>query len=65
MNISCCKSVSDIIICPFGNRNLDICQALDIKREVNQTVKSKYCCSDDYDHCPLFLIESLILKDDL
>ncbi|GEM_PF-5201903 len=64
MNISSYDSISSLIICPFGKKDLDMCEALEVKREINQTVKAKYCTSDDYDHCPLFLIETLILKND-
>ncbi|MCX8030734.1 MAG: hypothetical protein N3A59_04040 [Thermodesulfovibrionales bacterium] len=52
------------ILCPFLNGNLDICDALSSNKQINERVLVRYCSTESYDTCPLFLVESLVIKSD-
>ncbi|MCX7913536.1 MAG: hypothetical protein N2511_02990 [Thermodesulfovibrionales bacterium] len=53
------------VICPFFDRTLYICDALSLNRQIDEKVWLKYCSTEAYDNCPLFLVESLVSKSDV
>lgn len=52
------------LICPFFNGNLYICDALSLNKQVKEKDWLRFCSTEAYDTCPIFLVETLVIKDD-
>lgn len=45
--------------CPFGDLDDNICRASASAMSLDSRKRVHYCCSDNYDNCPLFLCQVL------
>lgn len=46
-------------LCPYGDCRTAVCTASCFAMNIDGRTRSKYCDSDDYDDCPIFLVKGL------
>lgn len=47
------------LMCPYNTAESVFCSASVMTVAINTRRKALYCCTEDYDHCPLFLAKML------
>lgn len=45
--------------CPFDDGIADICAASCSAMPIDERMRMKYCANEDYDDCPIFLVQKL------
>lgn len=53
------NEVSEVSFCPYGDIIADVCRASISSIKLGLIAGMKYCTSEDYDGCPIFLAKIL------
>lgn len=59
MSFMTANAIAFEIMCPYCNTDTKICDASCSALEIDDMIKMKYCASEDYDECPIFLVKKL------
>lgn len=62
MSLITADTIAFETLCPYCNTDAEICDASCSALEIDDRMKRKYCASEDYDDCPIFLIKNLKRK---
>ena len=46
-------------VCPYGDRETNICSASLSAMAIGHSTRREYCSNDNYDNCPIFLAKNL------
>jgi hypothetical protein len=53
------RSLAAVDVCPYGDRETNICLASLSSMVIDHSSRQEYCSNDNYDNCPIFLARSL------